>query len=1352
MARPALSIESLDNSNNYYIIPRTLPNKVLEITPGEKSSAKSFFELPTIQELKDPTAQVASYMRENFYFAADYLLNFNLFPFQAAMLNTMFAKRFIILLISRSGGKSLIMALYALLRAILFPPQEIVSISPTFRQTKGGVFKYIERVWANSPLLQELTDGDVLHYHDYYCLKFHNGSTIVGLPLGTGGSTRGQRSTCTICDERGVVPKDVLDVVIRPFTAAAADPMEKAIQLAEIDELLDQGYTKAEVAVRYKESFNQFIMAGSATYQFNSYYDDFVQYKNIIDSGGDKKKLMKALGGRLDEDYLQYIDPSDFCIVKVPWFKLPDGYPDTKDIMQAKVSMNSAQFSAEYECVTSDFYVHCVDSFKPIVLVKEGDLVITHDGSFRTVKRKYSREYSGPMILISTGSNSWTTVESFTVGHPIYTNNGMEKCEHVKVGSYLAYPIKRPAVVCDEYRGIKVDASFLRILAKFICCGHRNERYKRERISFSNLSFRSAHELKSDIKAVFGVKSVVKASGNESCQHVHVYDQAFLKFFEPLGDSVVDFKFPKELSNLPVNQTEIFLQAFIQNVTKEEDASGVKLTIQNIELGLLLADMFLRNEVLVRTYRRHGYTNNVRNKDGVLISTYVAPRVILRFVMPSDLIYIQNGFLYTKITGTDRRNENHRVFNLEVDGPEHSFCGPGIVAKNCFSYETKIITQDGIQQIGDCVDTEQRLLVGISKHGGYSSKGGWISSRIKSFGKQKLWKVTLKRENETKDIFVTEDHKWILHSRAGYWHKLYKKRNPDKELTTLELRKNDTLPYVFAQCLTNVTPSPFGIAHGFTFGDDHAHSNRRCSASADLCGEKDKDLLKYFSACIQKFDPNVCTGGKISVGPLPNYFKDYPSLKENTAYLYGWLAGYFAADGSVSKTGQVIISSAKKENLEFVQTLCTIIGIGYYNIRLSSDKNPFNGQYRELWSLSLMPTRLYEDFFILSHHKQRFLNASKLNAFFWKIVSVEPTNREEEVYCTTIDKYHNFALEGNIFTRQCSFPSDSDGFFKRTLIASAEQSIHPLLKGRQNKQYVLSLDPARARDRAAITLIELDFDGSGTGRNALVYCWSTKESEINEEIIPGEEEKFNDNAPRKKRYYKLLADKIRNLYKRFNVVRIVMDMDGGGTAVLDELKHPPEGEKPFWEIDDLSMIMYDVHRIVVMRKWNNDWVSAANHRTRANLEQKKLILPKFSLFSVEKLVGPDNTVGGDTFVAGDEFDRIIYEIEELKNEMASIVVTQTPSGVKERFGLPKKLASVGMGDSNSVADWKDRYSSLIMGDFEASEMLQLNIECQPIYCGGGIDELVNVYDNEPKDYGNRIHVDQGNNGSICYPG
>ncbi|MHA1149759.1 MAG: ATP cone domain-containing protein [Promethearchaeota archaeon] len=328
---------------------------------------------------------------------------------------------------------------------------------------------------------------------------------------------------------------------------------------------------------------------------------------------------------------------------------------------------------------------------------------------------------------------------------------------------------------------------------------------------------------------------------------------------------------------------------------------------------------------------------------------------------------------------------------------------------NCFAYETEIITKEGIKKIGDLAGTNQLLL---------TKNGKWIEAPIRNFGKQKLMKITFRRQGIIKEIYATPDHRWFINSKK----KEYKSKG-NFECKTSKLQKYYNLAYVFSKNIgkPDLRPSPFGITRGISFGD-------RIINHFYLYGEKEKELMKYFPLNSKTINSNICKGGAIHISNLPKYWKTLPPINEDINFLYGWLAGYFAVNGNCEINGNIRIASSKKENILFVRDVCSILGIGYDNIREERRHKEFNdGEYgyeHTMYILRLMPSTLKEDFFIISNHKNNFVKTKEKR--FWQVVSVEETDRYEDVYCATVPETHSFALEGNILTGNCGFASTAD--------------------------------------------------------------------------------------------------------------------------------------------------------------------------------------------------------------------------------------------------------------------------------------------------------------------------------------
>jgi len=365
---------------------------------------------------------------------------------------------------------------------------------------------------------------------------------------------------------------------------------------------------------------------------------------------------------------------------------------------------------------------------------------------------------------------------------------------------------------------------------------------------------------------------------------------------------------------------------------------------------------------------------------------------------------------------------------------------------NCFAYETEILTQDGIKEIGSLAGNNATLL---------SENGKWVNSEIRSFGTQKLFKIVLKKKLSEKIIYSTKNHKWF---RKPYRSEGERDTNRKIEVTTGKLKKGDDLVSIYGQGVKNISDiSYYGIAHGIVFGDG---SKNKKLCSIRLCGEKNKRLLKYFA------NPKTYKyKNDIIINNLPSYFKNKPEIsKHDKTYLYGWLAGYFAADGHTKRDGQSRLASANKNNLLFVRDVCSVLGIGYSPITKSYRKG-FGKEKSFLYSIDINIADLTEDFFLMNEAKERFLLNKDKKKLNWKVSSVKESNRKEKVFCAVVPKTHSFVLENNILTSNCWFSTikNIDDFcfiFENLMLGGGvgfsvrREDIHELPKVKNNVKVV----------------------------------------------------------------------------------------------------------------------------------------------------------------------------------------------------------------------------------------------------------------------------------------------------------
>lgn len=370
---------------------------------------------------------------------------------------------------------------------------------------------------------------------------------------------------------------------------------------------------------------------------------------------------------------------------------------------------------------------------------------------------------------------------------------------------------------------------------------------------------------------------------------------------------------------------------------------------------------------------------NVGNKDIVtLLSEMAKPHQKL---LAAHKIYYEMCKKYDEQTAVEWFENEYKGYSYLHDFPTSTF------VHYCFRGDTKILTKKGVKPLKELVDQDIFVL---------NKNRGWEKATVKNFGKQELRKLTLERY-VTKEIYVTGNHVWFV-----------KDGNKLKEIQTDALQLGMKIPFNTNGTWSRILPSPFGVAHGFFTGD-----GAKNQLQANFCGDKTA-LLPYFTpANISGNEKEYTTFG------MPKYFQEFPSLDESPTYLYGWLSGYFAADGCVDEQGRCTIASAQKENLEFVRDVLCVLGMPVNKIKCQERISNLTNEMSTIYTLTLSEEYLKEDFFIRPTHKERFKPNKERKNRSWIVKNVEKTEIIEDVYCVVAPQTESFTLDNNVLTHNC---------------------------------------------------------------------------------------------------------------------------------------------------------------------------------------------------------------------------------------------------------------------------------------------------------------------------------------------
>ncbi len=291
-----------------------------------------------------------------------------LLPFQRVMLHLLWHKKFPMVLACRGGGKTFMIAVYALLKCLLDPNSRIVIVSGGFRQAKF-TFGYMDTLLRNSPILSDTirkyhpgNDFGVKYATDKVYLKVGPNTDVTGIPIGDGTKVRGMRATILICDEVASIDDKVFDTAIGPFLSVGANPDEAVMMNDFIERLKGMGCNQKVMEYidrSWENKGNQLILMGTATYQFSHFYRRYQAYSIFAKSGGDPRKIKEGLQVQAGEVKIEITNDNldlwrdmyrQYSIFQLPYEQMPKGFLDSLVVATHKAMMDPVIFGHEYQC------------------------------------------------------------------------------------------------------------------------------------------------------------------------------------------------------------------------------------------------------------------------------------------------------------------------------------------------------------------------------------------------------------------------------------------------------------------------------------------------------------------------------------------------------------------------------------------------------------------------------------------------------------------------------------------------------------------------------------------------------------------------------------------------------------------------------------------------------------------------------------------------------------------------------------------------------------------------------------------------------------------------------------------
>lgn len=279
-------------------------------------------------------------------FICEEILNIDVLPMKALILQEMWDKRFPMLIGSRGLGKTWLMAVYCLLRLLLFKNRKIVVAGAAFRQSKF-VFEYMEAIYNNSPILRDIFSGDgPSREPDMYRFKLGNNMAYF-IPIGDGQKIRGLRAHDVIVDEFASIPKQIFETVLSGFASVKANPVESVkLRMAELKARELGINIDSQLAGYNIGTANQIVITGTAYYDFNHFAEYWKKWRNIIIKKGNEKIVE-------DEQFKDAFDYKDFCVIRIPFELAPPGSMEDAQVARSKATMHAGTYEMEFGAVFS---------------------------------------------------------------------------------------------------------------------------------------------------------------------------------------------------------------------------------------------------------------------------------------------------------------------------------------------------------------------------------------------------------------------------------------------------------------------------------------------------------------------------------------------------------------------------------------------------------------------------------------------------------------------------------------------------------------------------------------------------------------------------------------------------------------------------------------------------------------------------------------------------------------------------------------------------------------------------------------------------------------------------------------
>lgn len=204
------------------------------------------------KERKERYKRYITLFRENPAIFIKHYFGIHLHPYQVLMIWMLQRSTLAYIVASRAVGKTWLIAVWSLTLAVLYPGIKVIVCAKTIKQGAIILSEKLTSLRDTYPnvareIINITTNANVNE------AIFRNGSTIKVVP--SSENSRGNRSNYIIVEESRLVPKEILEAVIKPFLFSRTPPYRLKPEYANDDRLKEEGIISYITSAWYKSEY-----------------------------------------------------------------------------------------------------------------------------------------------------------------------------------------------------------------------------------------------------------------------------------------------------------------------------------------------------------------------------------------------------------------------------------------------------------------------------------------------------------------------------------------------------------------------------------------------------------------------------------------------------------------------------------------------------------------------------------------------------------------------------------------------------------------------------------------------------------------------------------------------------------------------------------------------------------------------------------------------------------------------------------------------------------------------------------------------------------------------------------------